>query len=246
RNEIGFLIYLVVVQDEEYHRIENESDEDDYKIEHCKRIKDLLRAGINKPYLVWKVSRVIRYHRPEVIPHLLFEKDICSMCFIILDQLEYNAEHRDYFESKIWIESISFTLKQLIKENASKQEIATLIFNLYQVINKDKYRIYNYQNNPKNADNLNNREYEYLTLLENYKINSARFSSYNQDYLLPYIYEELSDLFRNLKIKPKYNNGTIRFPMLQWDGLIWLLKISTYWKFKNDFTKSGIEIEKLI
>src|SRR5690606_2761232 len=94
RNEIGFLIYLVVVQDEEYHRIENESDEDDYKIEHCKRIKDLLRAGINKPYLVWKVSRVIRYHRPEVIPHLLFEKDICSMCFIILDQLEYNAEHR--------------------------------------------------------------------------------------------------------------------------------------------------------
>lgn len=246
RNEIGFLIYLVVVQDEEYHRIENESDEDDYKIEHCKSIKDLLRAGINKPYLVWKVSRVIRYHRPEVIPHLLFEKDICSMCFIILDQLEYNAEHRDYFESKIWIESISFTLKQLIKENASKQEIATLIFNLYLVINKDKYRIYNYQNNPKNADNLNNREYEYLTLLENYKINSARFSSYNQDYLLPYIYEELSDLFRNLKIKPKYNNGTIRFPMLQWDGLIWLLKISTYWKFKNDFTKSGIEIEKLI
>jgi len=246
RNEIGFLIYLVVVQDEEYNRVENESDEDDYKIEHCKRIKDLLRAGINKPYLVWKVSRVIKYHRPEVIPHLLLEKDICSMCFIILDQLEYNAEHRDYFENKIWKESVSFTLKQLIKENVTKQEIATLIFNVFQVINKEKYKIYNYQKNPKSSDNLNSREYEYLTLLENYKINSARISSYNQDYLLPYIYKELSDLFINFKIKSKYNNGTIRFPMLQWDGFIWLLKISTYWKFKNDFTKSGIEIEKLV
>ncbi|MGV7106929.1 hypothetical protein [Flavobacterium sp. U410] len=246
RNEIGFLIYLVVVQDEEYHRIENESDEDDYKIEHCIRIKDLLRAGINKPYLVWKVSRVIRYHRPEVIPHLLFEKDICSMCFIILDQLEYNAEHRGYFESKIWKESILFTLKQLIKENASKQEIATLIFNVFQVINKEKYKIYNYQQHPKSSENLNSREYEYLTLLENYKINSVKFSSQNTDYLLPYIYKELSDLFINLKIKPKYNNGTIRFPMLQWDGIIWLLKISTYWKFKNDLTKSDIKIEKLV
>lgn len=243
RNEIGFLIYLVVVQDEEYHRIENESDEGDYKIEHCKRIKDLIRAGINKPYLVWKVSLVIRYHRAEVIPHLLFEKDICSMCFIILDQLEYNTEHRDYFESKIWKESILFTLRQLIKENASKQEIATLIFNAFQVINKEKYRIYNYQKSPTS---LNSKEYEYLSLLENYKINSARFSSYNQDYLLPYVYEELSDLFRNLKINPKYDNGTIRFPMLQWDGIIWILKISTYWKFKSDFTKSGIQIEKLV
>lgn len=246
RSEIGFLIYLVVTQDEECHRIKNELDEDDYKTEYYKRIKDLLRAGINKPYLVWKVSNMIKYHRPEVIPHLLLEKDICSMGFIILDQLEYNSEFRDYSENKIWKESVSFTLQQLFRENASKKEIATLIFNLFQVINKEKYKIYNYQKHPKSHNNLNSRESEYLALLESYKINSANLSLSNQDYLLPYIYEELSDLFINFKIKDTYNNGTIRFPMLQWDGFIWLLKISTYWKFKNDFGKLGIVIENNI
>jgi hypothetical protein len=246
RNEIAFLIYLVVVQDEEYHRIENELDEDDYKIEHYKKIKDLLRTGINKPYLVWKVSSVIKYHRPEVIPHLLLEKDISSLCFITLDQLQYNSEHRDYFENKIWTEAVSFTLKELIKENAFKQEIAKLIFNIFQIINKEKYKIYNYQKHPKSPDNLSNRESEYLALLENYKLNTSNLYSHNQDYLIPYIYEELSDLFINFKIKDTYKNGTIRFPMQQWDGLIWLLKISTYWKYRNDFWKLGIVIEKNI
>lgn len=246
RSEIGFFIYLVAVQDEEYHKIENKLDADDYKIEHYKRIKDLLRAGIDMPYLIWKVSNVIKYHRPEVIPHLLLEKDISSISFIILDQLEFNAEHRDYFESKIWKESVSLTLKQLIKENASKQEIATLIFNVFQVINKEKYKIYNYQKHPKSPDNLSNRESEYLALLESYKLNTPNLYSHNQDYLIPYIYEELSDLFINFKIKDTYKNGTIRFPMQQWDGVIWLLKISTYWKFRNDFGKLGTVIEKNI
>lgn len=246
RIEIGFFIYLVVVQDEEYHKIENKLDADDYKIEHYKRIKDLLRAGIDKPYLIWKVSSVIKYHRPEVIPHLLLEKDICSICFIILDQLEFNAEHRDYFESKIWKESVSLTLKQLIKGNASKQEIATLIFNVFQVTNKEKYKIYNYQKRHKSPDNLSNRESKYLALLESYKLNTSNLYSHNQGYLIPYIYEELSDLFINFKIKDTYKNGTIRFPMQQWDGLIWLLKISTYWKYRNDFGKLGTVIEKNI
>lgn len=246
RSEIGFFIYLVVIQDEEYHKIESKLNADDYKIEHYKRIKDLLRAGIDMPYLIWQVSNVIKSHRPEVIPHLLLEKDICSICFIILDQLEFNAEHKDYFESKIWKESVSLTLKQLTKENASKQEIATLIFNIFQVINKEKYKIYNYQKHPKSPDNLSNRESEYLALLESYKLNTPNLYSHNQDYLVAYIYEELSDLFINFKIKDIYKNGIIRFPMQQWDGVIWLLKISTYWKFRNDFGKLGIVIEKNI
>lgn len=240
RSEIGFLIFLIVLQDEEFYA--KKIDHDNFETQNYRRVKELLRAGINKPYLVWKISNCIKNHRPEIIPYLLLENDICSLSFILIDELEFNPNHRIYFKSKVWEETINTTLKSCIKFKYTEKQIAKIVFELYKILNKDKYN-FNYQN--KNDDG-NNNESQFLNLIENFKVDVRYNSTFKNDYLLPQIFNELSNLFINLESKTIYRNGIIRFPMLQWDGIFWLLKISTFWKYKQLFNSINYDFNNLV
>lgn len=240
RNNLGFLIHLIVLEDEEFFKVENDIDEDNFEIKNYRRIKELLRVGINKPYLVWKVSNCIKSYRPEIIPYLLIEDDFCSLSFLLIDELEYNSYHKNYFKSKVWIETVTSALKNCVKANYSKKKISKIIFELFKILNKDKYN-FNYQNNFDE-----NYDFQLVNLIENFKTEVKYHTVFKNDYLFPQIFKELSVLFINLESNTTYRNGIIRFPMLQWDGIFWLLKISTYWKYKDILTSLHIELDELV
>src|SRR5690606_11758693 len=100
---------------------------------------------------------------------------------------------KDYFKNKVWVETVNTILKNCIKSNYTEKQIAKIVFELFKILNKDKYN-FNYQNNYDE-----NYELQLFNIIENFKIDIKYHSVFKSDYLLPQIFNELSFLFLNLE-----------------------------------------------
>ncbi|WP_139793952.1 hypothetical protein [Reichenbachiella faecimaris] len=238
RDELSFLIKVIVTHDYELER-EDTEDQDNPNIYHCRRIFELLEKSLTKPTLLWEIKCFVIMCRREFIPYLIKDAQYTSLAFQFIDRIgEYLLhEDKETIHKKLWSKSMElalFSIRSVVKNGVASM----LIFQIYRQLNSQKYDIpYNRQ---KHAEKLSQKqkvekEKAVLSLIEDSSLHNYRVHGVSNQFLFPRLFNELVQLFINLPSKTRHNNGTVNFPMLQWGGLSWLMKCSTYWKYKSQF-----------
>lgn len=244
RNKLESLIRLIVKHDYEIERIETEN-EDNPIIERYKRIISLLESYQEKPILLHYLSSYIVMYRREIFPLLLLDEKFTSFSFKLIDKFKFEDSDQAVLSKKIWAESIGIALITIRSVQDQKELAAKMICQIFRQLNTEKY-IIPFNRNPRQEGIINNekqrKEKLILSLIEDALIQDQKTRRANGEYLIPSIFNELFQQFSNLKIKSLYHNGTTQFPMLQMDGLVWLMRCSTYWKYKDQFNKLNPEI----
>jgi hypothetical protein len=227
RGNLKFLIYTVLRFDPEFNR---NSDNKRYA-----RVTGLLKNSITKPFLLYFLFEHFAQARKEIISYLLTLPDFVSLSFIFIEKIK-SHEHQNELTIELWRKSLEIALITIQLQTSDTQ--ARLIFQIYRRINKDKFSI-EYNRKSKHVEALirgdrERKEKLLLELIENCPLTISVVVE--KKHLIPSLFTDMTKLFETFQITSRFENGTIQFPLLQWDGLIWLMKISTYWKYKDQFT----------
>lgn len=240
REYLTFLIKVIITHDYEVER-EETKDEDNPEIHHYKRIFKLLEESLTKPFLLWNIECFVIMSRREFIPYLIKDSSYTSLAFQFIDRIgEFLLhEEKEKIHKVIWVKSMELAI-YTIRSVEQKGIAAKIIFQIFRQLNTKKYDIpYNRQLSAEKLSRKQRKEKEkaVLNLIEDSSLHIHRSHGANgrNQFLFPELYNELTKLFINLPSKPRYNNGTISYPMLQWDGISWLMKCATYWKYKIQF-----------
>ncbi len=246
RSEISYLIQLIVRFDKKILREETE-DIDNPKLYYFKNIFLLLDSSINKPSILWNIKHYMVMYRRELLPYLLCDEKYIPIAFRFIDAIEFIDKENGNLRLLLWVKSLElalYTLRSRIKDELELS--AKIIFQLFRQINQGKYEIpYNRKINKKEKE-LNEekkeRELLLLSIIENSALSNSRN---NLEFLIPEIFNSLSKQFCEYMPEKIYDNGTIQFPLIKWDGMIWLMKCSTYWKYKPQFQKQKADTHLL-
>jgi len=246
RNHIAFLIKTIICCDYEF---SNTVDGDVIRTEHFPLTKELLKSGLEKPYLLWEVCHFLVQDKPTIIPYLLVEPEFSSLAFQLINKLNIESSINNINEEiklKLYEKSMKLSLDKILSNSAhSNNEVGLLIFQYYKEINRGKFlslsNVRTLDEQYTIRESHKNRENSLITLIENYPINGYNVNTTNREYLLPSIISSLVNLFKNYNERGKYLNGTIQFSILKLDGLSWLSKCINYSKYENQFT----DIEKI-
>ena len=246
RKEISYLIHVIIKHDFEIERID-EKEGGSYKLYYYKRIFNLLDEVHDKPILIWKVKCYILLSRRDFLPYLLIDKRNTSFAFQLIDFMAefFHEKETQQTSIKLWEDSIDLALNT-IRSVGNEGSAAKQIFQIYRQLNRDKYFVpFNRNQNIENQNRKKNKDKEslVLSLIENSSLFNHKYV--NNQYLIPFVFNDLINLFIQFKSKPLYNNGTVNFPMIQWDGIAWLMKCSTYWKYKQQFELNPPNIHSL-
>ncbi|MDX2189577.1 MAG: hypothetical protein SFY32_06920 [Bacteroidota bacterium] len=93
RNNVGFLINIIVKNDDKYHW---NSDTLAFP-----RIRELYSKSNNRPYLLWELSNLIKEQRKELLPELLLESNTASLGFRLLFEKDRFHRPQELFSSEI-------------------------------------------------------------------------------------------------------------------------------------------------
>lgn len=234
RNFLAYLINILVNYDTEFSR-DPSTESALTEVKNFRRIISLLHSGLQKPYLVWEVTRFIIKDRPEVIPYLIIESELETLSFIFLDNINFFPEQKKVLVLELWKRSTRLFLQKLTREESPL--VAKKIFQLYRSLNKKKYEIpYNRGTKEKETEikeTHDKKEALVLGLIEDSRYHKYMINQRDSEYFLPIIYKELTLVIINHASKPLYHNGTVQLPIMQWDAVSWLLKVSTYWKYHD-------------
>lgn len=239
REEFSFLVSVIVHNDFEFEYVVR-NNENEPSVLNFKRVFGLLKESKIKPALLWEISCYIKSHRPEILGYMLIDSDFLSLAFTIIDSLKFPEKLEYELKLELWKKSLSLCLIAIRNDYKKNNELnAKIIFQIFRQLNGKKYDI-PYRRQDSHIENQisykrKNREEVILSLIEDSPINNSNVQKSN--YLLPSLFNDLINHFLNFKIKPIYNIGTVQFPLLQWDGFIWLMRCSTYWKYKPQFTE---------
>jgi hypothetical protein len=213
-----------------------------------KRIKELIKASINKPSLLGFVSHSISYWRKEVAPFLLEDLEFVSFYFQLINIFDspYRSDN-ELLKEKLVLDGVDIALQTIKLNSHNRKEVAKIIFQLFRQLNRNKYEIpYNKSKKEKEAINEYKKKTEEVILakIENCPKTGATIYNGPTEYLIPYLLNDLIDCFANYTQLPYYNNGVISMPLLQLDGIIWLMKCSTLWKYKTQeaINKPNLEL----
>jgi hypothetical protein len=232
RHALAFLIHSIVRYETE--PIENATGQTGPS-RAFPQIKTLLRKGIERPFLVWSIVQAIKFRRPGVLPSLLTEHDLCTFALSVLDQLEFSID-KDLALSEVWPTATQLLLQNLPTSAEHKPARAELVFQLFRELNKDKYSIptpKTISQQERSLQQQTERRQQVMELLENAPINPFPARGASPQYLLPELLDLLSQHFVDYREKQVYRTGAIQFPMPQWDGIFWLIKLTTYWKYRE-------------
>lgn len=211
-------------------------------------IKVLLRSGIDRPFILWQTTQFIIRRRIEAIPDLLVVPDLMTVGISIIDQIGMKTEPDN--NKELWAIGVNIVLQSLSKDSQNYSETAKIAFQIYRQLNHKKYEINIHGNIRKGEDYrrsvIQMRETQILSMIESLPLHNGRTFGGSEMYLLPALYNDLVHLFNQLEEESFYRNGTIAFPMLKWDGMIWLMKCSTYWKYKSQNSSLALGQTKLI
>ena len=246
RNHLAFLIKTIICCDYEFSNI---GDGDVIRTEHFPLTKELLKSGLEKPYLLWEVCHFLIQDKPTIIPYLLVEPEFSSLAFNLMNKVKIESSINNINEEiklKLYEKSIKLSLDKILSSSAhSNSEVSLLIFQYYKEITRGKFQSlsnvrtldeqYTIRESHKKRENL------LITLIENYPINGYNVNTTNREYLLPSIISGLVNLFKDYNEREKNLNGTIQFSILKLDGLSWLSKCINYSKYENQFS----DIEKI-
>lgn len=211
----------------------------------CPRIIGLINQGLYKPYLLWKVTYDIIHHKQEVIPYLVFEEKFATTAFILIDELEFKQDKE--YDSKFFLWENMTILFLTTLSRGDLPSSAKKILQLFCQLNDQKYQIPFDQSitQIKERNNHEKKEKCVLSLIENCRQYETVHNKRETPYLFPIIFEELTKAFKGIKLPSFYRNGTVTFPLMKWDGITWLLRTSTYWKYKDQVMLMKISRNKL-
>lgn len=246
RKGISFLIHAIIKHDLETERIDKQ-DEKSYRFDYYKRIFTLLDKVQDKPILIWEVKCYILLSRRAFLPYLLIDKRYTSFAFQLIDLMgEFLREKEtQQFSIKLWEESMNLALNA-IRSGGDEVTAANQIFQIYRQLNRNKYFVpFNRNQNTENRNRKKNKDKESLVLSLIESSSLFNHKNTNNQYLIPFVFNDLINLFVNFKSKPLYDNGAINFPMIQWDGIAWLMRCSTLWKYKQQFETNPPKIHSL-
>lgn len=237
RSWLTFLITTVVEHDDEYCR---HHDEEVPATHYFARINTLLRQGNERPFFLWKTSNAIIYHRPAILPYLLIEPHFCGLALCLSDELEFISDLQSQL-LEVWTKSVNLLLLSLPHFKENEEIYVNVIFQVYRQLNDKKYGIPHKQSGgqKKLQDRQvhEKREKEVLSLIENAPVFKGIIHGGPTLFILPEIFDKLVDKFLNFKEPSLFINGSIQFPMLNWDALFWLMKTTTNWQFRQFFAK---------
>lgn len=204
------------------------------------RLFALLRASKDKPYFLWRIAQSVIVWRPAVLPILFTQADFCTLGLSLLDELKFRSGDAEIRQT-VWTKSVSLLLESLLPVEGHEGQLATIIFQLFRQLNAEKYTIpYNRSNRQKERENrqvAEKRERAVLALVEDAPLHKGLVFGEAASYLLPAIFEQLGTRFLAYAEQPLYKNGVVQFPMVKWDGLFWLMKVATYWKYRPHFSR---------
>ncbi len=237
RSELAFLVRLVVLLDKEYDTVDIDGTS---KQVHYHLIKQLLRMGLNKPYLVWEVAHFVQQNRPEVIPHLLIEEDLASLGFHLLNGIKNEISKRNVkqlLRKEILEDGLQLLLNSYLrKQETDKDKTAKLIFQLFQEITKEKTdsvsRIRLAEERRLILEERENSAQQLLSIIENCEVNGGFVGGSSNNSLLFHILEELVCEIDQYQIESKCFNGVISLPYVKLDAMSWLCKFLTYTGYK--------------
>ncbi|SNB33812.1 hypothetical protein [Flavobacterium psychrophilum] len=240
RNHLAFLINTIICCDKESLNI---VDGENIETKHFPLIKELLKNGLEKPYLLWEVCHFLVQDKPTIIPYILIESEFSSLAFSLITKVKIESpiiEINESIKLKLYEKSIKLILDtKLSKADYSNSDVALLIFQLYKEINKDKFQslsnVRTLDEQYKIRENHKKKESLLLSLIENCPINGYQVYTSSKEYLLPKIFPDIINLFKSHTEIEKYLNGTIQFSILKLDGLSWLSKCISYSKYENQF-----------
>jgi hypothetical protein len=237
RYEIISLINLIVKNDSEF---------DNYKM-----VLELLNESLDRPMILWYVSHSIVEYRRAIVPTLLSEEKFVSLAFKIID--EFNFSHHNNAQNivNLWEKSIEIALITILNNVSGSDLPATRIYQIFRQLNSRKYK--SDFNGGSKIEGINwqkvNKEKEKKVLLsiENALLKNQKLNTLNSDYFLPVIFNDLIVKFTQRNQKLSFYNGRIlKFPLLKWDGISWLIKCSFYWKYKTQFNTILPNIDELV
>jgi hypothetical protein len=244
RSWIFYLLWIIVKNDFESEAAKQNTSEEYPFIFHYKRITQLLTISKKRPSLLGKIVSDIIYTRREIIPYLLKNTDFISLSFQIINQFKFQEE-QETLSNKLWAKCLQLALTTICSQH-DKDLSSKLIFQIFRQINIHKYEI---NNNPRivapKTDYIN-RERLLLDLIEkSSNSNHFHYSKTSDNFLLPSIINELAEHFIALQEDNIYNNGVIKLPLIKLDGLSWLMRCSTYWRYKNQLSDSDFNIQSI-
>lgn len=246
RDELSFLIKAIVAYDFETEKEEFDNGESPV-IHNFKRIFALLEQSLTKPNLLWDIKCYVLMCRRIVIPYLLRNVKYTSLAFKFIDQLEEYLLDKKTIQKRIWIKAVELAL-YLIRNIYEQIDAPKLVCQIFRQLNSNKYQTSYYQQNSTEKFTQKQKEEKekaVLSLIENSSLYNHKVHGDAHQFLFPQLFNRLTVLFINMPSKPLYNNGAISFPMLQWDGITWLMKCHTYWKYQNQFQRLPPDIDKL-
>ena len=248
RDDFKYLVDMVVTHDFEW---EPTDDSSPHAVSQYPRVFRLLASTPEKPMLAWYLQRAILIWRRAVLPYLIRDRRYTALGFLFIDQLlegPYLKEvDKAALSMKLWTKATALALFT-IRAEAGKGIAPRLILQIFRQLNSTKYEI-PYSQQPK-TDQLSQkqsatREAAVLALFEDSLLHNHRIRGGITEYLIPSLFNELAQLFIDFEARSYVDNGTVSFPLLQWDGLAWLMKCTTYWKYKAHFLQRPADINTL-
>jgi hypothetical protein len=214
-----------------------------------KRIKELIRASLNKPSILGFVIHGINFWRKEALPYLLEDIEFVPLCFRLIFKFEspYRSDNA-IIQEKLLSDTMDIALITIKSESHNSKEAAKTIFQLFRQLNRKKYEVpYNKSKKDKESITEYKRKTEEILLTKIENCTKAGVAIYNgsSESLIPFLLNDLINCFANYTETPYYNNGVITMPLLQLDGIIWLMRCSTLWKYKIQGTLNKPDIALL-
>jgi hypothetical protein len=230
RMELTFLVRTVVTFDHEY------AQPGLTDTEYFKGVVTLLRKGSAMPFLLLTTAHYVVSEHPEIIPYLVTQQNTSTLAFSLLDELEFPDDAVN-LNRQAWVQAVCLLLKSLpeIQDKDENATIATILFQLFRQLNHNKYSLpftRNIANEEISRKAHAEKESEVLMLLENALRLKGRFVRSQAPYLLPCVFDDLTQRFSSFQPVAWRKNETVQFPLLKWDGIFWLLKLHNYWKYQ--------------
>jgi hypothetical protein len=198
------------------------------------RVVDLLRHSLTRPFLLDHIANTIIDYRKEILSTLLTVPEFATVCFTILDEIEFESEHPD-FVPQLWQKSLEIALLT-IAQQGDDPEKAKMIFQIFRKINSKKFQKKSLvsRNRKSKLPAETRKEELLLSMIERFPLHPFMANQeMERSFLLPTILVPLFEDFKTFHQKSPHDNGILSFQHIKWDGYFWIMKTLTYYQYKG-------------
>lgn len=248
RSLMGYLVYEIIQLDTAYSKIVENGE---IVFQHFAYIKQLLSAGLGKPFLLWEVCHFLIQNKPEAIPYILTSSKFAVLGFHLMNKVKIESSIPTIDDSvrlELLKQSQQLVLNSISRSSdKSSGNVAKIIMQLYFEINQYKFHshsnIRSLESYHRIIDSQERKENTLLSMIEEFPVNGYFVSHTNPPFLLPTIIKDLIELIDISKPVEIRGNGSIDFHILKLDALSWLVKCITHKRYEKEMDVEEVQTE---